>query len=240
MQNVKGAGMVKVAEVAKASEVTTLKCQKHGIEFQGRLLLNRIQIGCPKCREEDEQKLREREEAKIKAKNEELQRFKDFRIKHSGLPKKLIETKAKYTQNFRQFSEHLIELKNNLFLCGGVGTGKTMYCAELIKRNTEKYPMYFLACDLAYLSNTKKQDFIKSLDICELFILDEISDIGLIDESFFNLVVDKLYNQDSIIVLSGNVKNDYLNSLSLKVLSRLNANGLSICEFNGNDLRVKK
>ena len=61
-----------------------------------------------------------------------------------------------------------------------------------------------------------------------------------LDESFFNLVIDKLYNQDCIIVLSGNVKNDYLNSLSLKVLSRLNANGLSICEFNGNDLRVKR
>ena len=74
---------------------------------------------------------------------------------------------------------------------------------------------------------------------CELFILDEISVIGLIDESFLNALIDKLYNNDCIFVLSGNVSKDFLNGLNTKVLSRLNANGLEVCEFRGEDLRIK-
>ena len=154
----------KVAEVAKVSEAMLLKCQKHGIEFRGRLLLNRIPIGCPKCKEENEKLARDVEVKELKKKEAELAEFVEFRVKHSGLSKKLIETKAKYTKNFKEFSQHLMSLEKNLFLCGGVGTGKTMFCAELVKRNTHRYPRYFCACDLAYLTNSKRVDLLDRLD----------------------------------------------------------------------------
>ena len=215
-------------------------CQKHGIEFEGKLLLGKIPIGCPKCKEESEKLARDREAQELKQKEAELAEYRDFRIKHSGLSRKLIETKAKYTKNFKEFSQHLMSLEKNLFLCGNVGTGKTMFCAELVKRNTHRCPRYFYTCDLAYLTNSKRVDLLSSLKHCELFILDEISDIGLIDESFLNALIDKLYNNDCIFVLCGNVSKDFLNSLNTKVLSRLNANGLEVCEFLGEDLRIAK
>lgn len=220
-------------------ETKRLICQKHGVEFEGKLLLGKIPIGCPKCKEENEKLALEIEAKTIKQREEELAEYKEFRIKHSGLSKKLIETKAKYTKNFKEFSQHLMSLEKNLFLCGGVGTGKTMFCAELIKRNFEKCPRYFCTADISYMTNSKKTDLLNSLKHCELFILDEISDVGLIDESFFNTLIDKLYNNNCLFVLSGNVSKDFLNSLSTKVLSRLNANGLEICEFIGEDLRLK-
>lgn len=215
-------------------------CQKHGIEFEGKLLLGKIPIGCPKCKEESEKLARDREAQELKRKEAELAEYRDFRIKHSGISKKLIETKAKYTKNFKEFSQHLMSLEKNLFLCGGVGTGKTMFCAELVKRNTHRYPRYFCACDLAYLTNSKRVDLLSSLKHCELFILDEISDIGLINESFLNALIDNLYNNDCIFVLCGNVSKDFLNGLNTKILSRLNANGLEVCEFLGEDLRIAK
>ena len=252
MENVKGVRMIKVPKARlgaavmvevekpkKVAEVMLLKCQKHDIEFEGKLLLGKIPIGCPKCKEENEKLARDMEAKELKKKEAELAEFVEFRVKHSGLSKKLIETKAKYTKNFKEFSQHLMSLEKNLFLCGGVGTGKTMFCAELVKRNTHRYPRYFCACDLAYLTNSKRVDLLDRLKHCELFILDEISDIGLIDESFLNALIDKLYNNDCIFVLSGNVSKDFLNGLNTKALSRLNANGLEVCEFRGEDLRIK-
>lgn len=229
-------------KVAKSSslEVILLKCERHDIEFEGKVLLGGIKIGCPQCKEENEKLARDREAQALKQKEAELAEYRDFRIKHSGLSRKLIESKAKYTKNFKEFSQHLMSLEKNLFLYGGVGTGKTMFCAELVKRNTHRYPRYFCACDLAYLTNSKRVDLLDGLKHCELFILDEISDISLIDESFLNALIDKLYNNDCIFVLCGNVSKDFLNSLSTKALSRLNANGLEVCEFLGDDLRIAK
>ena len=115
MENVKGGRMIKVpkarlgagvmVEVEKpknVAEVMLLKCQKHDIEFEGKLLLGKIPIGCPKCKEENEKIARDMEVKELKKKEAELAEFVEFRVKHSGLSKKLIETKAKYTKNFKR------------------------------------------------------------------------------------------------------------------------------------------
>lgn len=215
-----------------------LICEKHAIEYEGRLLFGKIPLGCPKCREAEAEAQRLREVQRLKQKDTEIKQCNEFRVQASGLPKKLINTKAKFTENFKRFSKHLISLEKNLFLCGSVGTGKSMFCAELIKRNTQKFPQYYCASDLVYLTNAKKAEFLKSVEICELFIIDEISDLAQVDESFLNALIDKLYSNDCLLVLVGNVSKDFLNTLSLKVLSRLNAKGLEICEFKGKDLRL--
>lgn len=223
-------------------EKKKMKCEKHGTEFEGRLLFGKIKVGCPLCAREQEAQRQAKEAQRQRQKEQELQEYKDFRVKCSGLGKRLIETKAKYTQNFKEFSKHLKSLEKNLYLYGNVGTGKSMFCAELIKRNTDKMPLYFLASDLAYLTKSKCVEILnaQSTNNCGLFIIDEISDLPLIDESFLNALIDKLYNNDCLFVLSGNVSKDFLNSLSLKVLSRLNARGLELCEFSGEDLRISK
>ena len=77
------------------------------------------------------------------------------------------------TQNFKEFSKHLKSLEKNLYLYGNVGTGKSMFCAELIKRNTDKMPLYFLASDLAYLTKSKCVEILnaQSSNNCGLFVI---------------------------------------------------------------------
>lgn len=222
------------------SKTQKLYCKKHGVEFNGKLLLGKVAIGCPMCSKEAEAQ-KEREMAlEVAKKEKELLEFKEYRVANSGLPKRLIEAKAKYTQNFKEHAQHLIELKCNLFLCGGVGTGKSMYCAELIKRNTNRYPRYYNAGDMSFYTNYEKTQMLQSISNCELFVIDEVGDIGLVDKVFLKSLFDRLYNQGAIIVLAGNVNSGFLQSLDSKIISRLSENNLTICEFIGKDLRVIK
>lgn len=217
-----------------------LFCDKHQISFNGKLLFGEVKIGCPLCNKESQEARIALEAREKLARENELNEYKEFRIKHSGLSKKLIEIKPKYTPNFKAFSEHLISLKSNLFICGSVGVGKSVYCAELIKRNTEKCPRYYTAIELSYLTKPQKATLLNGISNCELFIIDEIGDFSAIDEQFFNTLIDRLYSQDAYIVLCGNVSPQFLENFTPKVLSRLNANGLDICEFLGEDLRIAK
>lgn len=217
-----------------------LFCDKHQISFNGKLLFGEVKLGCPMCNKESQEARIELETREKIAREKELNEYKDFRIKHSGLSKKLIEIKAKYTPNFKAFSEHLISLKTNLFICGSVGVGKSVYCAELIKRNTEKYPRYYTAIELSYLTKPQKATLLNGISNCELIVIDEIGDFSAIDEQFFNALIDKLYNQGAFFVLCGNVELRFLNNFGAKVLSRLNSNGLSVCEFIGQDLRLNQ
>ena len=65
-------------------ESKRLVCQKHDIEFEGKLLLGKIPIGCPKCKEENEKLARDMEVKELKQKEVELAEFVEFRVKYSG------------------------------------------------------------------------------------------------------------------------------------------------------------
>lgn len=229
-------------KVNVTSEVKELFCEKHNITYQGRVFSFGITESCPECKKEQAQIREEREKKEAEYKEKRYKQELDSHyLNTSGLSQSLISKTAMFSNNFKAHQEHLKSLKSNLLIYGDTGLGKTMYCAELIKRNLDKRPLYVSAPYMAlYTLKRNGYELINSIierDV-KLFIVDEASSLGECNQLFIECLIDTLYNNEAYMVFSGNFvdTNNFQDLLSKKAISRISHN-INFLKFSGNDLR---
>lgn len=222
-------------------------CEKHNVKYTAKRVkfCNTEYIsGCPICNNELSAQREKEEKARLEAKLAEYKQ-RDLEIKRailrdSGIPKRYESFKPTDTENFAKYKGLLAnELKDNLFIFGGVGQGKTLFCCELIKANLSLKPIYLYGSDLALI---QKNDFnltkhIEKLKGYDLIVIDEIS--FLLENVFvLDLIVDCAYRDDKRLVLCGNISfNEFADKAGQRVISRV-SQGLKILKFTGKDLRI--
>ena len=229
------------------TEILEKVCEKHNVKYTAKRLnfLGGEYISkCPICEAELKAQRERDEKAMLEAKLAE-NRQRDLEIKRailrdSGIPKRYESFKPTDTENFAKYKGFLAsELKENLFIFGSVGQGKTLFCCELIKANLNLKPIYLCGSDLALI---QKNDFnlmkyIDKLKGYDLIVIDEIS--FLLENAFvLDLIVDCAYRDDKRLVLCGNISfNEFADKAGQRVISRV-SQGLKILKFTGKDLRI--
>lgn len=225
-----------------------LFCEKHNLSYKGfEIKAFGIVSKCPKCKEEFEiqKELEKKQEFEIQDKKEK-EYFQNYLEFASGIPKRYLNAKVDYSfENFKNYKDILEnELKTNLFIFGDTGLGKTLFLSQIMGKNVKKYPIYLNGNELCLLQDNdfRISDILKKIDGKKLLIIDELQKIILSKKyNLLDLIIDKAYNDEMIIVLSGNFtlkaleifKSDDLK----RVASRLKSNDLKFLEFKGKDLR---
>lgn len=223
-------------------------CNKHKIYYKAYKFNGELGVltNCPFCNEMLEKEKIEKEKIEIienQKENERLnQKYKEIALQKSNLPKRILQTKLAMTDNFIKYKEFLNQkIQNNFLVYGNVGTGKTLYASVLLRNNLDLFPQYHIATDLAFIVGYEKQNFLNSLNGCELLVIDESFNVDSIDLVFFEAIINKIYNNCGFIVMVANVKSAdlFFQKLSPKVSSRFREN-LKALEFLGNDKRNEK
>lgn len=223
-------------------------CDKHNTNYeaQERIILGRkFSTDCPQCSAENKARERAQANAEALAHQKQMQALQDeinqLAIQSSRIPKRYLKPADTSAPNFKAYS-HILEFKasGHILIIGSVGTGKTYFASEIIKRNAELKPLYLCGNELSY---TQKSDFnlkkiAESIAEHDLIVIDEI---GYLLESTFllDMLIDLCYRDDKTLVLVGNISfKDLQDKLGEHTLSRLKQN-LQILEFKGADLRVR-
>lgn len=221
-------------------------CKIHSIDYeaQERVILGRkFSTDCPQCSAENKARERAQANAEALAHQKQMQALQDeinaLAIQASRIPKRYLKPADMSAPNFKAYA-HILEAKasGHTLIIGSVGTGKTYFASELIKRNAELRPLYLCGNELSY---TQKSDFnlkkiAESIAEHDLIVVDEI---GYLLESPFllDMLIDLCYRDDKALTLAGNISfKDLQDKLGEHTLSRLKQN-LHILEFKGTDLR---
>lgn len=221
-------------------------CDKHNATYEAReqvIAGHKFFTICPQCSTERQARERAQANAEAFAHQKQMQALQDeineLAIKASRIPKRYLKPANTNAPNFKAYA-HILESKANghILIVGSVGTGKTYFASEIIKRNAELKPLYLCGNELSY---TIKSDFslkkiAESIADHDLIVLDEI---GYLLESPFllDMLIDLCYRDDKTLVLVGNIGfKDLQDKLAEHTLSRLKQN-LQILEFKGADLR---
>lgn len=224
-------------------------CKKHNQQYEAKeriILGHRFYTDCPQCEAERKAHDRAKENAEKLKYEKEIQflqyKINEEAIQNSNIPKRYLKSADLTQQNFKEYI-HILETKisGNILIIGNVGTGKTYFASELMKRNAELNPLYLCGNELSY---TQKNDFnltklFESVKEHDLIVIDEIG--YLIKSPFIlDLLIDFCYRDNKALILAGNINfNDLKNNLAEHTLSRLRQN-IRILEFKGKDLRGKE
>lgn len=221
-------------------------CKKHNHSYEAKeriILGHRFYTDCPKCEAERKAQDRAKENAEKLKYEKEIQalqvKINEEAIQDSRIPKRYLKSADLTQPNFKDYI-HILENKisGNILIIGNVGTGKTYFVSELMKRNAELNPLYLCGNELSY---TQKNDFnlsklLESIKEHDLIAIDEI---GYLLESKFilDLLIDLCYRDDKYLIMAGNIIfRDLKDNLAEHTLSRLRQN-IKILEFKGKDLR---
>lgn len=230
----------------KGANTRVLFCDKHNISYEARSLAFGLHTNCPKCNDEIlayKQAKKDYENLYNQERKLELEKeAKSLAIESSGIPLCHVKNKYRETENIKRYKD-FVKSNKNLFIFGDVGVGKTYFAYLIIRACYENNPLYINGNEITFYT---KLDFSKLLTKIQdknnkLIIIDEVFkllslDVTLLD-SFFSL----LYDKGIRVVMIGNFvkKDDFLNRLSKRVISRLSEN-LECLEFKGQDLRLGK
>lgn len=224
-------------------------CKKHNHSYEAKeriILGHRFYTDCPQCEAERKAHDRAKENAENLKYQKEIQylqvKINEENMQNSNIPKRYLKSADLTQPNFKAYI-HILETKisGNILIIGNVGTGKTYFVSELMKRNAELKPLYLCGNELSY---TQKNDFnlaklFESIKEHDLVVIDEIG--YLIKSKFIlDLLIDLCYRDDKYLILVGNINfNDLKDNLAEHTLSRLRQN-IKILEFKGKDLRNKE
>lgn len=223
-------------------------CEIHSLDYEATYIeFLDIYSKCPKCSEMQKEK-----ELKEKLKKEQIENlkmkehFERYINENSNIPQRYLKFDLNYDfENVKKNEKFLKEpLENNIFIIGDTGAGKTLFLSKVLINNASKYPVYLNGNDLMLIQDN---DFKLSQ------VLDKIQDKGIvaIDEVqmlifgerflLMDAIIDRAYNQNSKIILCGNLTREGLKILSNKqwkrVSSRFKQGGVNILDFGDRDLR---
>lgn len=224
-------------------------CPTHFLNFEAiplTIFSNKIiYTQCPRCNMEIERErsgyLSEAEKEKIKI---EGQKHLEYILSLRGVPQIFFTKKVDYSLGlFAKFS-HLLqgELKKNLIISGGVGSGKSMFVYELCKAyfNINKYASVINYNKLVaeFKSNFSNIDTLhKSYKNVDCLCIDEIDNVKNSDYNVIDELISYFYDSCKKLVFVGNVNvNDFKSILSKNSVSRLE-NNTSILLSGEIDLR---
>ncbi|OCR86680.1 hypothetical protein CFT13S00388_07960 [Campylobacter fetus subsp. testudinum] len=230
------------------SEKKKLFCEIHNLAYEG-VSFDTLGIvePCPKCKEAREQrKARELKEMEQRAKDEKLAYLLHYLETFSNLPKKYLYEKADLNVgDIARYKGYLeTPLQNNLFIFGGIGSGKTLFCTEIVKANVDKAPIYLSGNELDLMrdGDYRLGDIISKIDGKAIVIVDEIQMLIFNKRiRMLDAITDKAYSNGARIVFCGNIEKNQLAILKeaefKRITSRLKDGRLQMIEFKGRDLR---
>lgn len=225
-----------------------LHCEMHNLEYEGKsLAMLGLVEPCPKCKEARELKkakaLREEQE---RAKNEQMQYQIKYLEQFSNLPKRYLNAKADVNVgDIAKYKKYLeMPLNRNLFIFGGIGTGKTLFCTQIVKANVGKAPIYLSGNELDLMRDDDYRlgGVIDKMEGKAIVIIDEIQMLILNKRvRILDAITDKAYSNGANIIFCGNLEKSQLSVLKndefRRITSRLKDNDLQMIEFRGKDLR---
>ncbi|HDZ5042899.1 TPA: AAA family ATPase [Campylobacter jejuni] len=229
-------------------KVVKKTCEIHNLEYDAKIIpfLN-LYSNCPKC-EEDRKNIEKLEKERIEKRNKELEKkhFDDYIVFNSNIPDRYIDFNVFDSyENFSKNNKFLKEpLQNNIFIIGDTGTGKTLFLSKVLINNVERYPIYLNGNDLMLIQDNdfKISKILEKIDKKGIIAIDEVQML-ILNERYLlmDAIIDKAYNQNSKIILCGNITRDGLKVLSNKqwkrISSRFKQGGVNILDFGDKDLR---
>lgn len=238
-----------INRLVKSKEIPSqlqLKCEAHGKYLALPIAIVGKEVWysfCPKC--QNDRKKEEDRYLRLKKQEQELKKIEQ--LKYRGVPNIFFEKKIDYSVGVFEKYAHLLknQLKNNLFIFGSVGTGKSSFAYELCKRYYEmdKIAVVVNANILLgkYKSNYSNIEYLQNVyQYVDCLIVDELDNIKETDFQVIDDLISIFYDQCKKIVFIGNTDlNNFKASLSPKSVSRLKENTL-IITCKGKDLRSKK
>ncbi|HED5364304.1 TPA: ATP-binding protein [Campylobacter jejuni] len=223
-------------------------CDIHNIEYEAKFIkfINSYSM-CPKCAEDREQEKEEKEkrEAYIK-KCKEQEFLRNYIISNSNIPLRYIDFVInKDNKNIKPFLKYLdLPLEKNLFIIGDTGAGKTLFLSKVLIKNADKFPIYLNGNELVLLNenNFKIVDLLNKIDGKGIIAIDEVQMLIFGQKTLImDYIIDKAYNQQSKIILCGNLTKQGLEALKnrewKRISSRIKQDGVSILDFGDKDLR---
>ena len=226
-----------------------ITCQNGHIYKAKKTLIKSIQreiffpFSCPVCEKEKNENALIQELA-IKQKNENalIQEL----INYANFPKKYKNLTHYEAKNSSQKTDYSFQC--NLFLLGGVGTGKTMLACWLAlnaiqaKKCTVLYKSaidLILECESRkFAKNGNTENIINSYSSAEILILDEVDKVEY--SNFLFQILNNRYNNGLVTVFIANASIESIKvSLGDAINSRLRERGVLVKNLGNVDLRVK-
>ncbi len=228
---------------------TELWCEKHQTKYWG-LDFGFLKEECAICQNEREERIAEmasqRAKEQKRAKLEEKERYLSA---FSGLTAHQLKLQAQ--PNVGAFSKYCFKascVNSNLIISGGTGSGKTLFCIELIKANYERAPFYVDCNDLAFINPQRDgwriDRLTASLDGKGIVVFDEAQVlISEANAAAFEVLINAAYKNGSNIVIAGNLNESHFNLLKTEAFARsasrikANIDKSGFLDFGDMDLR---
>lgn len=223
-------------------------CEIHNLEYEAKHIkfLNMFSK-CPECKKEQEFQEKEKKEIENRLNSQkEAEYLKKYIKVSSNIPLRYTDFKANIEmENFNKYKSYLNEkLSNNLFIIGDTGTGKTLFLSKVLINNADKFPIYLNANDIALMQENdfRVSNILDKIDKKGIVAIDEVQML-IFGKRYLlmDAIIDRAYNQGSVIIFSGNITKKGLEVLGnnewKRITSRFKQNGVSILDFGNKDLR---
>lgn len=212
-----------------------LYCNKHQINFRNKVVLDvktdlvLLPFNCPHCNaeilQEREARLinKQQEEANLLARTKQIEaELMRDELLATGLSPSQIDFTPDDRDSFVKYKDMLDNINTTLILTGATRSGKSVFCAEAIKRNLDKKPVYIDCMDFMELirnrQNYKIQEVKNKIANSTLIIFDNVEYLSKIDPDIIESIINTADKNKAGFIFSGNVQiASFINQFSDRV-----------------------